>query len=166
MLSLSITFLLAIHVLVSLLIIFIVLMQRPKSEGLGAAFGGGMTENLFGAQTSNVLANFTRWLGGIFFVLTLVLSILYAKQSTQHSAIQAAAIRAAAAAAAGASASPAFGNPGLTGTTAAPSSSLLSGTEFKLQPSSSPSNSLLEAPPITPPAHSPAPVSSGTLSGH
>ncbi len=89
MLSLFITFLLAIHVIVSLLIIFIVLMQRPKSEGLGAAFGGGMTENLFGAQTSNVLANFTRWLGGIFFILTLILSILYAKQTTARSAIQA-----------------------------------------------------------------------------
>src|SRR5580698_3452784 len=98
MLSASISILLAIHVIVSLLIILVVLMQRPKSEGLGAAFGGGMTENLFGAQTTNVLANATRWLGGIFFFLTLLLSILYAKQSTQHSALQAAAIKAAEAA--------------------------------------------------------------------
>ncbi|MGA3170164.1 MAG: preprotein translocase subunit SecG [Chthoniobacteraceae bacterium] len=100
MYSLFIDSLLTINIIVSFLIILIVLMQRPKSEGLGAAFGGGMTENLFGAQTSNVLANFTRWLGGIFFFLTLLLSILYAKQSRQHSAIQAAAIKAAAAAAA------------------------------------------------------------------
>lgn len=96
MLSLTMSFLLAIHVCVSLLIVLIVLMQRPKSEGLGAAFGGGMTENLFGAQTTNVLANFTRWLGGIFFLLTLILSILYAKQSAQKSAIQAEALREAA----------------------------------------------------------------------
>jgi preprotein translocase subunit SecG len=95
MLSLSITLLLGIHVLVSLLIIVVVLMQRPKSEGLGAAFGGGMMENLFSAQASSVLANFTRWLGGIFFLLTLLLSILYAKQSTEKSAIQRAAIEAA-----------------------------------------------------------------------
>lgn len=81
MLSIVINILLAIHVLVSLLIIVSTLMQRPKSEGLGAAFGGGMTENLFGAQTTNVLANFTRWMGGIFFALTLLLSVLYAKQS-------------------------------------------------------------------------------------
>ena len=67
MFSFSINVLLTIHVIVSLLIVLLVLMQRPKSEGLGAAFGGGMTENLFGAQTSNVLANATRWLGGIFF---------------------------------------------------------------------------------------------------
>ena len=95
MLSFSINFLLTIFVTVSVLIVFIVLMQRPKSEGLGAAFGGGMTENLFGAQTTNVLANFTRWLGGIFFTVALLLSVLYARQSTQRSAIQAAALRAA-----------------------------------------------------------------------
>jgi preprotein translocase subunit SecG len=173
MLSLLITFLLAIHVLVSLLIIFIVLMQRPKSEGLGAAFGGGMTENLFGAQTSNVLANFTRWLGGIFFILTLILSILYAKLSTQRSAIQAAAIRAAAAAAAAKpSASPAFGTPALAGTAAlsGSASSLLSGSEVKLFPAATPPNSLFPAstpsdsvlPGATPtPAASPSPTGSG-----
>ncbi len=144
MLSLSINFLLAIHILVSLLIILIVLMQRPKSEGLGAAFGGGMTENLFGAQTSNVLANFTRWLGGIFFLLTLLLSILYAKQSTQHSAIQAAAIKAAAAAAA--AETPA---PGLSGTAALSGTGtpLLSGTGIKLTaPVATPAHSLLNVP--------------------
>jgi preprotein translocase subunit SecG len=116
MLSLIIHLLLAINVVVSLLIIFVVLMQRPKSEGLGAAFGGGMTENLFGAQTSNVLANFTRWLGGLFFFLTLILSILYAKQSTQRSAIQAAAIKAAAAATPEPSASPAPSAAAFSGT--------------------------------------------------
>ena len=81
--NILIDLLLTLFVLDAILLIFIVLMQRPKSEGLGAAFGGGMTENLFGAQTTNVLANFTRWLGGIFFGLALILSILYAKQSRQ-----------------------------------------------------------------------------------
>ncbi len=88
-LNILIGLLLTVHVLVSVLIVFVTLMQRPKSEGLGAAFGGGVTENFFGAQTTNVLANFTRWMAGIFFGLTLVLSVLYAKQSsrTQKSAI-------------------------------------------------------------------------------
>ena len=36
---------LALFVLVSLLMVLIILMQRPKSEGLGAAFGGAVTEN-------------------------------------------------------------------------------------------------------------------------
>jgi preprotein translocase subunit SecG len=88
MLSIFINLLLVIHVIVSLLIVLVVLMQRPKSEGLGAAFGGGMTDNLFGAQTTNVLQGFTRWLGGLFFALTLLLSVLYAKQTSNESAVQ------------------------------------------------------------------------------
>ncbi len=88
MLTASIYSLLAVQIIVCFLMILIVLMQRPKSEGLGAAFGGGMTENLFGAQTTSVLATFTRWLGGIFLFLSLILSILYSKQSNSTSAIQ------------------------------------------------------------------------------
>lgn len=86
--SIFIDLLIAIDVIVSFLIIVVVLMQRPKSEGLGAAFGGGMTENIFGAQTTNVLAGLTRWLGGIFFVVTLLLSILYAKHAHKPNVIQ------------------------------------------------------------------------------
>ena len=58
-------FVLVIFVLVALLMIFVILMQRPKSEGLGAAFGGGVTENIFGAQTTNVLTKITGWLAGL-----------------------------------------------------------------------------------------------------
>jgi len=77
-----INFLLAIYVLVALLMLLVILMQRPKSEGLGAAFGGGVTENIFGAQTTNVLVKFTGWLAGIFFALTFTLSILYAHKAS------------------------------------------------------------------------------------
>jgi preprotein translocase subunit SecG len=79
---------LALFVLVSLLMVLVILMQRPKSEGLGAAFGGAVTENIFGAQTTNVLVKFTTWLAGIFFALTLGLSILYAHRSTADSAFR------------------------------------------------------------------------------
>src|SRR5205809_7181045 len=74
--------LLAIYVLVALLMLLVILMQRPKSEGLGAAFGGGVTENIFGAQTTNVLVKFPGWLTGIFFALTFGLSVLYAHRGT------------------------------------------------------------------------------------
>jgi preprotein translocase subunit SecG len=81
-------FLTACLVTVCLLMVIVVLMQRPKSEGLGAAFGGGMTDNLFGAETTNVLSRFTVWLGGLFFLLTLVISILYVKRSSGETAVQ------------------------------------------------------------------------------
>src|SRR5246500_4344035 len=79
--TLLINFLLAIYVLAALLMLLVILMQRPRSEGLGAAFGGGVTENIFGAQTTNVLVKFTSWLVAIFFALTFALSILYSHKT-------------------------------------------------------------------------------------
>ena len=79
---------LVLFVLVATLMVLVILMQRPKSEGLGAAFGAGVTENIFGAQTTNVLVKFTTWLAGIFFALTFALSVLYAHQSTASSAFR------------------------------------------------------------------------------
>jgi preprotein translocase subunit SecG len=67
---------------------FVILMQRPKSEGLGAAFGGGVTENIFGAQTTNVLTTATTWLASIFFGIVLLLSVLYAHRDTSSSAVR------------------------------------------------------------------------------
>src|SRR5436309_8612662 len=80
--NLLINLLSVFFVLVALLMVLVILMQRPKSEGLGAAFGGAVTENIFGAQTTNVLVKFTTWLAGIFFALTFGLSILYAHRGT------------------------------------------------------------------------------------
>src|SRR6266704_6510012 len=85
--NILINVLLAIDMLVAVLMTLVILMQRPKSEGLGAAFGGGVTENIFGAQTTNVLTKFTGWLAGIFFVLTFALGILYAKRSSSDSSL-------------------------------------------------------------------------------
>jgi preprotein translocase subunit SecG len=81
-------FLITLLVLVCLLMILAILMQRPKSEGLGATFGGGLTDNLFGAQTTTVLTKFTVWLGGIFFALTLLISVLQVKVTAGPTAIQ------------------------------------------------------------------------------
>ena len=89
MLSIFINLILILDILVCLLLILLTLMQRPKNEGLGAAFGGGMTENLFGADTTNVLAKATRILAGAFFVLTLGLSMLYTHQANALSSVQA-----------------------------------------------------------------------------
>jgi preprotein translocase subunit SecG len=83
--DLSINILSGLFICVSLLMLLVILMQRPKSEGLGAAFGGGVTENIFGAQTTNVLTKITGWLAAIFFILTFVLSILYAHKGNTKS---------------------------------------------------------------------------------
>ncbi|MFL6500319.1 MAG: preprotein translocase subunit SecG [Candidatus Udaeobacter sp.] len=86
--NLLINFCQVLFVLVAGLMILVILMQRPKSEGLGAAFGAGVTENIFGAQTTNVLVKFTTWLTGIFFALTFALSVLYSHNSVASSAFR------------------------------------------------------------------------------
>jgi preprotein translocase subunit SecG len=83
-LSIIIPVLLGILVIVCILLTLVVLMQRPKNEGLGAAFGSGVTENIFGAQTATVLTKATVYLGCIFFALTLLLTVLTARQSVDR----------------------------------------------------------------------------------
>jgi preprotein translocase subunit SecG len=86
--NLLINLCLVLFVLVAALMVLVILMQRPKSEGLGAAFGAGVTENIFGAQTTNVLVKFTTWLAGIFFALTFSLSVLYSHHGVASSAFR------------------------------------------------------------------------------
>ncbi len=143
---------LGIDVLVALLMIFVILMQRPKSEGLGAAFGGGVTENIFGAQTTNVLTKFTGWLAGIFFVVTFILSILYAQHSTGGSSVRRELLRGAAAQpAASAVAAPATQSPAPVPNTSAKPSDLAVGAVAQ-QPTATatPSGTAAATPPRVP----------------
>lgn len=74
-----------VEVLVCLLLILIVLMQRPRQEGLGASFGGDTMHQLAGAQTTNVLQKFTVYLAVALFVLTLTLAMLVTKKQSDKS---------------------------------------------------------------------------------
>ena len=76
MINLAIYILLGVNILVCVLLTLLVLMQKPRSEGLGAAFGGSFTDSIFGAQTSDVLTKGTIWLGVLFMTLTLLLGLL------------------------------------------------------------------------------------------
>ena len=73
--------LLFFHVLVCVLLVLIILMQRPKQEGLGAAFASGMMHDSFGAQTTDVLQKATRTLAITFFVLSICLAVMKAQES-------------------------------------------------------------------------------------
>lgn len=84
-LSISINLLLVIFVIVCLLMTLLVLMQRPKQEGLGAAFGGGVTDQVFGARTTNVLQRGTVYLASLFFLLSLTLAVLISHQNKKTS---------------------------------------------------------------------------------
>lgn len=60
-------------------------MQRPKQEGLGVAFGGGMSDQFMGAQASNILQRGTVYLTIALFLVTLGLSALYARKNLEIS---------------------------------------------------------------------------------
>jgi preprotein translocase subunit SecG len=71
-------------VLDCLVLMLLVLVQLPKKEaGMGQAFGGAATDALFGAGSGNALTKMTKYATGIFFVLTLTISIMF-NMHTRH----------------------------------------------------------------------------------
>ena len=86
-LNISINLTLVIFVIVCLLMTLLILMQRPKQEGLGAAFGGGVTDQVFGARTTNVLQKGTVYLGSLFFILSLALAMMIGQKNKTISTV-------------------------------------------------------------------------------
>jgi len=72
--------LIAVEVICCLLLIGVILLQQSKSQGMGLAFGGGMTESLFGSRAGNVLTKFTVILALVFLANTTLLGILYTEE--------------------------------------------------------------------------------------
>ncbi len=70
----------AIHVVVALFLIVLVLMQKSHDQGIGAAFGGGVTETVFGAGTTTALVRMTIWCACILLGTTLLLAILHTRR--------------------------------------------------------------------------------------
>ena len=74
------TILTIIQVLSAVILIAIVTLQSGKSAGLSASIGGGSGETFFSknkaATLDGKLAKATKWLAGVFIVLTLFLGIL------------------------------------------------------------------------------------------
>jgi preprotein translocase subunit SecG len=66
-----------VHVLAALGIIGLVLMQHGKGADMGAAFGSGASQTIFGSVGSgNVLTKSTTWLAIIFFATSLGLALI------------------------------------------------------------------------------------------
>lgn len=67
-----------IEVAVALLMVAVVMLQPPKDQsgGMGAAFGGGFGEEVFGGRTGNVLSRTTVVLGIILILNSLGIAYL------------------------------------------------------------------------------------------
>lgn len=68
-------------VLVSIFLVFVVLMQKAKSDGAVAALGSSGMESTFGAETGNVLTKATINGAILFFVLSFGLYLAHVYQS-------------------------------------------------------------------------------------
>ncbi len=69
--------LLVLYLLISLALIGLVLIQQGKGAGMGASFGAGASNTVFGAAGSgNFLTRTTAILATVFFVISLVLGAM------------------------------------------------------------------------------------------
>lgn len=76
------TFLLVMHVVLSIIIVISVLLQKSSSMGLGVY--SGSNESLFGAKGSaSFMAKFTMFMGLLFIINTITLSVFYTKSASK-----------------------------------------------------------------------------------
>ena len=65
------------HLLLSLAIIGLIMLQQGKGAEMGASFGAGASQTLFGsAGGGNVLTRITAWMVALFFVLSFGLAVI------------------------------------------------------------------------------------------
>ncbi len=77
-------FILIIHVIVAVSVIILVLIQQGKGADIGASFGSGASQTVFGSQGSaTFLGKLTAVLAAIFFMTSLGLGYMAAKATKQ-----------------------------------------------------------------------------------
>ena len=65
------------HLLVALVIIGLIMLQQGKGADMGASFGAGASQTLFGSTGSgNVLTKATAWLVAAFFATSFGLALI------------------------------------------------------------------------------------------
>jgi preprotein translocase subunit SecG len=72
----------AIHVIVAAVLVVLVLMQKSSDQGVGAAFGGQVTETMFGGSITP-LVKMTIYCACILLATTLTLAVLHSRRSGQ-----------------------------------------------------------------------------------
>jgi preprotein translocase subunit SecG len=83
-----IIFLTIIHVIVSVFMISVILLQQGKSADLAAAFGGQGSQTAFGPRSAaNVLSKSTAWLAVTFVITSIALTVLEQHESTRHHSV-------------------------------------------------------------------------------
>jgi preprotein translocase subunit SecG len=77
-----------LHVIVSLFLIGVVLLQQGRSADLAGAFGGQGSQTAFGPRAAaNVLTRLTTWSAILFMITSLSLTALYIRSTGTHSVL-------------------------------------------------------------------------------
>ena len=83
-------FLVAFHVVVSLLLVVMILLQPGKGGGMGAVFGGGSSTSVFGGRgATTILSKGTGVLAALFFVLSIAIAMTGSERSVTTDAPEA-----------------------------------------------------------------------------
>jgi preprotein translocase subunit SecG len=83
-----IIFLTIIHVIVSVFMIAVILLQQGKSADLAGAFGGQGSQTAFGPRAAaNVLTRLTTWSAVIFMLTSISLTVLYDRSTHAKSVL-------------------------------------------------------------------------------
>lgn len=78
-----------IHIIVSLFLIVVVLLQSGQSGDIAAAFGGMGSQTAFGPRGgATALSKATTWSAVIFMITSITLSIAASRHSGPHSVLQ------------------------------------------------------------------------------
>ena len=74
------TFLVVLHVIISLFLILVVLLQQGKGADLAGAFGGGGSQTFFGARgATTILHKLTTASFAIFVLTSIAIAVLQAR---------------------------------------------------------------------------------------
>jgi preprotein translocase subunit SecG len=81
-------FLVIVHIIVSLFLVGVVLLQQGKSADLAGAFGGQGSQTAFGPRgAANLLTKLTTYSAIIFMLSSIGLTILLSRSSADHSVL-------------------------------------------------------------------------------
>lgn len=74
-------FIVIIHIIISIFLIAVILLQAGRGGGLADSLGGTQMQNLFGTQTKNVLTRLTTICAGLFIITCLSLAMISSQKS-------------------------------------------------------------------------------------
>ncbi len=82
-------FVIAVHVIVSLFLIVVILLQQGSSADLAGAFGGQGSQTAFGPRSaSSVLTKTTVYAAIIFMITSITLTVMMERRAaSQHSVL-------------------------------------------------------------------------------